>query len=135
MYMASISTIRGEKRCGRDFPYSMHLACAANIRDGKKFPEILPRACTLPVQPIYMIKKFVWRIPLQHICSLYSLNIYIYIYMMKKVGPETSPKNLYVAFTASIRDEKCWSRAFPYSMYMASTSYVRYEKSWSRDFF
>jgi hypothetical protein len=35
----------------------MYVACTEYIRDKKVRPEIFPRACTWPVQPIYVIKK------------------------------------------------------------------------------
>jgi hypothetical protein len=49
------------------------------------------------------------------------------MYVMKKVGPDTSPRTY-------IRGEKILSRNFPYSLNIACTDYIRDEKSSSRDF-
>jgi hypothetical protein len=35
---------------------------------------------------------------------------------------------MYVACTAYIHDDKCWSRDFPQSLYMAYTDYIYDEK-------
>jgi hypothetical protein len=51
-------------------------------------PEISPKACTWPVQTIYL---------------------------MKNVGSETSS-------TACIQDEKSWSRDYPYIMHIPCTA-------------
>jgi hypothetical protein len=81
----------------RDFPYCIHLACPAYIRDENVAPETSATFSTWPVPAIYVVKNVSPEI--SHIFSTWPVQ---HIYVMKQVTPETpllSPHDLSNLYT------------------------------------
>jgi hypothetical protein len=55
--MAYTAYIYGKKSWSIGFPDSLYLACTAYIYYENVAKETSPRACTWPVQPVFMLKN------------------------------------------------------------------------------